>query len=187
MMMVVTTPGNTYTVDQNIVSIEKTITNNGLVASGNNMQWTTVSSLTITKANNTGTYTWMANRIKVLLNTNATVYNNISYDAAYTANNPITWSNTNTSGNPNGAIIEINGTGYGTSVDDLNYTASATNVVLNRNCTPFPAKPSFHPLVSGTIIFDPEGKPTRTINYGTGNCLVEFSISIGNASKAVSW
>src|ERR1700757_644093 len=93
---------NPYTVDNNTVTINKTITNNGLVATGGNMQWSITSNLTIAKASG-GTFTWNANRTHVLLNTMATTYNGVAYAAAYNgAATPITWGNTATAAPYNG-------------------------------------------------------------------------------------
>ena len=179
---------NPYTVDNNTVTISKTITNNGLIASGGNMQWTINSNLSIAKASG-GTFTWNANRTHVLLNTNTTTYNGVNYAAAYNGTStPITWANTAASTAPgNGAIIEINGSASGTSVDGVTYSVTATNVVRNHNCTPDPLRTHFHPFVAGTISFSPAGKTTRVINFGTGNCDMTYTISIGSWSVTINW
>jgi hypothetical protein len=178
---------NPYTVDNNTVTINKTITNNGLVATGGNMQWTITSNLTIAKAAG-GTFTWNANRTHVLLNTVATTYDGVAYAAAYNgAPTPITWANTATVTPYNGAIIEINGSASGTSADGVAYTVSASNVVRNHNCTPDAARPHFHPFVAGTITFTPGSKTPRVINYGTGTCDMTYTISIGSWSETITW
>jgi hypothetical protein len=178
---------NPYTVDNNTVTISKTITNNGLVATGGNMQWTITSNLSIAKASG-GTFTWNASRTNVLLNTNTTTYNNVNYAAAYTgAANAITWGNNATAAPYNGAIIQINGSANGTSVDGLSYSATTTNVVRNNNCTPDVIRPHFHPFVAGTITFTPSGKTARIINFGSGNCDMTYTISIGTWSETITW
>ncbi|MHB8259499.1 MAG: hypothetical protein ACYDCN_11565 [Bacteroidia bacterium] len=186
--MVITVATSTvspYTVDGNTLTISKQITNNGRVAGGN-MQWSITSNLTINKASG-GTFTWVANRTHVLLNTNATTYDGTSYAAAYTGTaNPITWVNTATA-TPNGAIIQVNGTASGTSADGVGYTVTMSNVVRNMNCSPVSTRPHFHPFVAGTITFTPSGKTARIINFGTGACDATYTISIGSWSETLNW
>jgi hypothetical protein len=184
MVITVSTPnlnGSVYTVDGNTVSINKTITNNGLIATNSNMQWTINSNLSITKANGGGTFTWVTNnRTHTLLNTNAnSTYNGVSVPTAYNgASTPITWSE---------AVVEINGTASGTSADGVNYTVSTNNVVRNMNCAPISSRPHFHPFVAGTVTFTPTGKTARVINYGTGACDLTYTISIGSFSVTINW
>jgi hypothetical protein len=186
MVMTVTTPGNTYFVDGNQVEINKTITNNGLV--GGNIQWTITSNLTIIKASGGGTFTWNANRTHVLLNTNAATYDGTSYGAAYTGTaTAISWANTASTAPYNGAIIQINGTSSGSDVDGTTFTASSTNVVRNHNCSPDPSRPNFHPFVAGTVDFTPSGKAMRVINYGTGDCDLTYTITIGSVTETFAW
>jgi hypothetical protein len=179
MVMTISTPGNTYYVDGNQVEITKTITNNGRIASGNNMQWTIHSNITINKAGG-GTVTWTANRTHTLLNTGAvSTYNGMSVPTAYNGTSlPISW---------NVAIIQINGSSSGTSADGVTFTASSNNVVRNMNCAPITSRPHFHPFCAGTIDFNPAGKTTRVLNFGTGNCSTTYTISIGSWSETVNW
>ena len=189
-MTIATTTANPYSVDGNGITLTKTVTNNGFVAAGGNLQWTIQTNLSVTKANGGGTFTWTTNnRTHVLLNTAATIYDASNYAAAYNGTgSPITWSNTDTtSGNPNGAIIQINGTASGTSADGVSYTVSTNNVVRNMNCTPIATRPHFHPFVAGTVDFTPTGKTTRIINYGSGACDLTYTISIGSWSETLSW
>src|ERR1700756_2398978 len=184
-MTVATTAANPYTVNNNTVTINKTITNNGRIASGN-MQWTINSNLSIAKANG-GTFTWNANRTHVLLNTNATTYDGVAYGAAYNGVSiPINWASTSTV-TPNAVIMEINGSASGTSVDGDAYTVSINNVVRNHNCTPDASRPHFHPFVAGTVDFTPSGKTARIINYGNGGCDMTYTISIGSWSTTITW
>jgi hypothetical protein len=179
---------NPYTVDNNTVTISKTIYNDGLVAAGGNMQWTINTNLSIAKASG-GTFTWNTNnRTHVLLNTNATTYDGTAYAAAYNgAATPITWGNTATSGPLNGAIIQIDGTATGTSADGVAYSVTTSGVVRNHNCTPFPGRLHFHPFVAGTITFTPGNKTPRIINYGNGACDTTYTISIGSWSITITW
>ena len=192
MTLSVTTP-TVYTVDNNTVTVNyKNIQNNGLIANGGNMQWTTNSSINITKAsaNGGGTFNWVeSNRIHVLLNTTGTItYNSVSYSAAYNStNNTINWNNTS-SGNQNGAIMQINGSSSGTSTDGVTYNAATSNVIQNHNCLPDNTiRPHFHPFSAGTINFNPVGKTTRFINYGYGNCDLIYTITIGGYMATYNW
>ena len=185
-MTVSTTTANPYSVNSNTITLSKTVTNNGLVAAGGNMQWTITSNLSIAKAGG-GTYTWNANRTHVLLNTNAATYDGISYGAAYNgASTPINWASTSTV-TPNGVIMEINGSASGTAADGAIYNVTTTNVVRNHNCTPDASRPHFHPFVAGTVDFTPSGKTTRIIDYGNGGCDMTYTISIGSWSETITW
>jgi hypothetical protein len=194
MVMTVSTPnvgGTVYTVDGNTVTINKTITNMGIIAPsayGNNMQWDIVTSISVAKASG-GTFTWNAGttaspRTHVLLNTNSgTMYDGNSVITAYNGvATAISW---------NEAIIQINGNATGTSVDGLSYSVSTNNVVRNMQCTPYPvAHPHFHPFVAGTVDFTPSGKTTRIINFGNGACTTNnqtYTISIGSWSETLAW
>ncbi|HXD94125.1 MAG TPA: hypothetical protein VNX01_13005 [Bacteroidia bacterium] len=178
---------NPYTVDNNTVTISKTITNNGF-NSNNNMNWSISTNLSIAKASG-GTFTWNTiNRTHELLNTNATTYDGTAYAAAYTGTvTPITWANTATVTPYNGAIVEINGSASGTSADGVAYSVTASNVVRNHNCTPFSGRLHFHPFVAGTVTFTPAGKTPRIINYGNGACDTTYTISIGSWSITITW
>jgi hypothetical protein len=178
---------NPYTVDNNTVTISKSITNNGLV--GGNMKWSITSNLTIAKASG-GTFTWnTVSRTHVLLNTNAITYGGVAYAAAYNGTTtPITWGNTATAAPYNGAIVQIDGTATGTSADGVAYSVTTTGVVRNHNCTPDPiTRPHFHPFVAGTISFTPGSKTPRVINFGTGACDMTYTISIGSWSETITW
>jgi len=178
-MTVNTTTANPYSVNSNTITIAKTVTNEGFVATGGNMQWSISSNISVAKANG-NTYTWNANRTHVLLNTNAgSVYNGVSVPTAYNGvSTPITWS---------AAVIEMNGSASGTAVNGDPYTVTITNVVRNMNCSPDASRPHFHPFVAGTIDFTPSGKTTRVINYGTGGCDLTYTISIGSWSTTINW
>jgi hypothetical protein len=203
MMMTITTGtgANVYTVNNNTVTINKTIQNttNGIPSATNNvnMTWAITSTITINKASGGTPISWTASRTHTLLNTVGTyTLGGTTYAAAYTNSvTPITWANTATGSNlENGAIIEINGNSSGTSSDGLTFSASSTNVICNMNCAPFATvsggampRPNFHPFCSGTVNFTPQGKQTRIINYGTGGCSTTYTISIGSWSETLSW
>ena len=182
-MTVATSTANVYTVDNNTVTVNKTITNNGFVASGGNMQWSITSNITINKAGG-GTITWGTTpgtpRTHVLLNTNAgSTYDGVAVPTAYNGTSvAISW---------NEAIIQINGSTSGTSADGVTFTTSSSNVVRNMNCAPDPVRTHFHPFVAGTVTFQPTGKTARIINFGSGACDLIYTISIGSWSETLSW
>lgn len=183
MVMTVATPnvgGTVYTVDGNTVTINKTITNNGFVAAGGNLQWSITSNVTINKVGG-GTVTWgtTSPRTHVLLNTNA----GSTYDGAAV---PTAYNGTGTAISWNEAIIEINGSTSGTSADGVSFSASSSNLVRNMNCAPDPSRTHFHPFVAGTITFQPAGKTARVINFGTGACDLTYTITIGSWSETLS-
>ena len=181
-MTVATSAANVYTVDNNTVTINKTITNNGFVAAGSNLQWSITSNITIYKAGG-GTITWGTTspspRTHVLLNTNA----GSTYDGTAV---PTAYNGTGTAISWNEAIIEINGSTSGTSADGVSFSASSSNIVRNMNCAPDPLRTHFHPFVAGTITFQPAGKTARIINFGTGMCDLTYTISIGSWSETLS-
>ena len=181
MVMSVATPGNTYMVDGNTVEITKTIKNttSGAPSGSNNEAWSITSNVTLIKASGGGTIIWSATRTHTLLNTGAYTLGGNAYPAAFTSLAvPITWSE---------AIVEINGSSSGTSADGLSFTASSTNVIRNMGCAPISGRPHFHPFCSGTVTFTPAGKTARILNFGTGNCITTYTVSIGSWSETLNW
>jgi hypothetical protein len=175
----VTTPNNDYYVDSNKIQVNKTITNQGRITSGN-LTWHVTTSLIITKANNGGTIQWSSTRDKVLLNTNLFVYNGSTISASFTGYiNPINWA---------GAVVGVTGTASGISADGLSFTdVISIMLVRNFNCSPSLIHPHFHPYVAGEIDFTPSGKLTRKINFGTGACDETYTISIGSWSVTITY
>ncbi len=142
----VTTPGNTYYVNSNQVIINsKTITNKGHVTGGR-LTWTVAADITINKSTG-GTIHWTTNKTKVLL-------------AGEQPNNlPINWA---------AAQVAIYGDASGTNAKGETFTAhvsQATWLVRDFSCSSFRRF-----FVKGVLEFTPGSKPTRYINFGTGNC-----------------
>ena len=180
----VTTPGNTYSVDGYTVEIiTKTITNNGRNSSGY-LNWTDNSNIKILKPSSAGggTILWNATWNMALLNTSNyvyTTYNGTASTYTYTgvfhgyggpATNFIDWTH---------AIVSISSTNFGgTASDGETYTGNISSpLILNLNCTtPLYSK---YLYVSGTLNFTPTGKTTRTINYGSGVCDLTYNVAIG--------
>lgn len=178
----VTTPLNDYTVG-NATSGTFTITINkkhvrNLGAIGGNYTWSDTANLTIVKPSSGGTITWNRTGTMVLLNTSQITYNGVSVPGVYpTTTGFIDWTQ---------AIIGFTGNASGANAGS-SYTANITSrVEYNFNCSPT-SYPFFHPPVAGSIDFTPSGKPTRTINYGTGTCDDTYTVTIGTYSVTLSF
>ena len=188
----VSTPGNTYSVDGYTVEIvTKTITNNGRNSSGQ-LNWTDNSNIKILKPNGGGTILWNASWNIALLNTSSYIYttyngtaNTYTYSGVFhgyggTVANSIDWAQ---------AIISVSttsGTSFsGTASDGETYTGNISSpLILNLNCaTPLYSK---YLYVAGTLNFTPSGKATRTINYGNGICDLTYTVSIGAFSVTIT-
>ncbi|HTA62176.1 MAG TPA: hypothetical protein VK835_06965 [Bacteroidia bacterium] len=175
----VTTPGNTYSVDNYTVEInQKTIKNLGVVSG--NYTWSDASNITVVKPNNGGNIQWQGNWTSVLLNTSACTYNGTQYSGVYPGSGSpyawIDWAH---------AILSITGNFSGTASDGETYTGNiSAPLVLNLNCSaPLYSK---YLYVAGTLNFTPTGKATRTINYGTGTCDLTYVVSIGSYSITIT-
>jgi hypothetical protein len=143
---VINVSSTNYVVDGSSVNIiSKTIKNLGHITNGN-LTWNITANISITKANGK-TISWTTNKTKVLL-------------AGERPNHqPIDWAH---------AQIAVYGTANGTSANGESFTASvaqATWLVRNFNCTGYRKY-----FVAGELDFTPGNKPTRYINFGTGNC-----------------
>ncbi|MHB8259543.1 MAG: hypothetical protein ACYDCN_01245 [Bacteroidia bacterium] len=183
----VTTPFNDYTVSNPssgtfTISITKKSVRN-LGNTGGNYTWSDTANLTIAKPSGGGTITWNRTGTMVLLNTNQITYAGVSVPGVYgTLPGPggimlIDWAH---------AVIGFTGNATGTNAGS-SYTANITNrVEYNFNCSPT-SYTFFHPPVAGSIDFTPSGKPTRTINYGTGTCDDTYTVTIGTYSVQLSF
>ncbi len=149
-VITVTTPNNTYYVDNNQIIINsKTITNKGHVTNGM-LTWVIASDIKINRANG-NVVTWnTTNRTKVLL-------------AGETAPNKINWPQ---------AKVAIFGdaTGSHTKLGGSTHTFSARVLQSKWLVRDFTCGLFKRFFVSGTLEFTPDSKPTRYVNFGTGNC-----------------
>jgi hypothetical protein len=156
--VVITVAFSNYYVDNNQVTGTKTITNKGRIAG--NFNWNVNANIVISKGGN-GNISWSCNHTKVLLNT-STVY--------FGPSTPIDWAH---------AKIGLTGTANGTTVQGDNFTANITNqLIRDCNCAPDPAHIHRHPFIQGTIQFTPGTKPTRTIDFGSGTCDFDATVTI---------
>jgi hypothetical protein len=136
---------------------------------GTNLTWAISANIVITKPNATGTLTWTCNRTKELTNTS----DSLCYRGQ---NRSILW---------NKAVVKLNGSAGGVNSNNLTYTATATNLVRDFGCSPDTNHPHRHPFVAGTIAYTPGTKATRTIDYGSGGCDLNATMTIGTHTYTV--
>lgn len=165
-----------YVVDGYSVNIvNKTVSNTtpntipGGVNPGTNLTWAITASVNIVKPNSGGTITWSCSRTKELMNTNDT-------NCYRGQNRNIEWSK---------AIIKLNGSASGVNARGENYTAAASNLVRDFNCSPDPLRIHRHPFISGTITYVPGTRPTRTMDFGNGACDLNATVTINGHSYPV--
>lgn len=159
-----------YVVDNNAVSVNKTISNTtptnviGTTAyNGTNLTWGITSNITINKDGG-GTVTWSCNRSQELTNT--------SFTLCYNGQNiPINWTK---------AVIKINGTATGTNANGESYTATATDLVRDFTCAP--NGNGRHPFIKGTVDYKPGSRANRHIDYGDGGCDFGATVVINGQS-----
>ncbi|MFM7022448.1 MAG: hypothetical protein ACKOXB_05680 [Flavobacteriales bacterium] len=72
-------------------------------------------------------------------------------------------------------VFVVSGTASGTKAD-----GTAVNVEIT---TPLTFKVACHQIVSGVIKITPEGKETRTVDFGTGDCDDSVTVTVGKKSK----
>jgi len=147
----VTTPGNTYYVDNNQVIVNsKTITNKGHDPVSGYLTWTITSDIKVNRSNG-NTVSWTASRTKVLL-------------AGEMPNNqPINWAQAKIAiyGTATGSFTKSGGNAETFSVN----VSQAKWLVRDFTCVSFRKY-----FVQGVLEFTPNGKPVREVNFGTGNC-----------------
>jgi hypothetical protein len=165
-----------YVVQGNQVNINnKTVSNTTPLSipstpnPGTNLTWSVTANISITKAGG-GVINWSCNRTKELVNTNDTnCYRGQSLHIIWTR-----------------AIVKLNGSATGTNANNETYTAAATNVVRDFNCSPDPSHPHRHPFISGTVLYTPASRPARLINYGNGTCDLVATVLINNQTYTVT-
>jgi hypothetical protein len=163
-----------YKVDGNLVTINSKSIQNTTASNFNpqstNLTWVINSNLSITKTDGS-VVTWICTRNKTLLNTSDT--------NVYRGNNkPIVWAL---------ARVGITGSASGVTAQGINYNAVITSqLIRDFTCSPNVAHVHRHPFIQGILEFTPEGKLTRRINYGSGTCDQEATVSIGNFTKTIT-
>lgn len=138
---------------------------------GTNLTWGINADLTILKpSSSSGTITWVCNRTKELVNTSDT-------NCYKGQNHFINWTK---------AIVKLNGTANGTNANASSYSVTATDLLIDFQCSPDPNYPYKHPIIGGTLAYTPGNHPTRTINYGNGVCDLLATISVGNITATIT-
>lgn len=161
-----------YVVDGNAVTIHKTILNNTNGTNFNpattNMTWAITATVSIVKASNGGTVSWTCNRTKTLLNTSD---NNVYHGQA----THITWSQ---------ARVGLTGSANGTTASGNNFTANITSQLVRDfgGCV----ISGRHPFIQGDIDFTPGTKATRHIDYGSGTCDLNATVTINGVSYPIT-
>jgi hypothetical protein len=163
-----------YKVDGNSITINNKIIQNTTNVNFNpqttNLSWNINSNISITKTDGT-TLTWICTRNKTLLNTSDTnVYRGSQF--------PISWAK---------AKVGITGSSSGVTAQGKNYTANIiSQLIRDFSCSPSTINIHRHPFIQGILEFTPEGKLTRRINYGSGICDQQATISVGNYTKTIT-
>ena len=145
---------NNYFVNDNQVLGTKTIVNNGHNAAGHLVYTITVNGQII-KANNGGTISWTANKVR-----------------EWTAGeNTMQWSDD---------MYSITGSASGTGANGTSYTANITSPLI-RNM----ALGCRRHFVQGTFELTPSNKPMRTVDFGTGACDDIATVTINNNTYTI--
>lgn len=166
---------NNYVVDNYTVNISsKTIENTTPISiptgtnPGTNLTWSISANVSIIKPSNGGTVTWNCSRTKELLNTNDP---NCYKGQAF----PIDWTK---------AKVRLNGSASGMTAGGENYTATITNLVRDFGGCKIG---NMYPFISGNLDFTPGTRPTRYINYGSGSCDRNATVTIKGITYSFSF
>ncbi len=164
-----------YVVDGNAVTIiSKTIKNTtavGFNPATTNVTWEVKANISITLASGAGTINWTSDRIKTLLNTSST------YPANPVAN-PINW--------PSAKIGITDGSGGTSGSRSTGETFSVT--ITNQLVRDFGGCDigGKRPFIQGTFIYAPAGKYTRTVDYGSGTCDLNATVTIDGVTYNIT-
>lgn len=143
------TPSN-YFVNDHQVQGTKTVTNNGS-GTGYMMRHTIVVNGTIIKSNGGGTITWSSTRTR-------------------------DWVSGDSISMWNDDVYHINGSANGTSASGNSFTSTITSPLV-RKFDPTNAQCKKY-FIQGKIDHTPSGKPTRTIDFGSGACDNSATVTI---------
>jgi hypothetical protein len=136
---------------------------------GINLSWAINANVQILKPGG-GTISYTSTRSKILLNTSdATVYGGQSV--------PINWTK---------AKIEISGNSTGTNSSNETFTSQSNQLVRDFNCAPDITRPHRHPFISGTMVYTPGTRPTRTLDFGSGTCDFNATLIIKGNTYAIT-
>ncbi|MCC6690909.1 MAG: hypothetical protein IT235_05195 [Bacteroidia bacterium] len=138
---------NNYYVDKNKVEGTKTVTNNGLNSNGN-MSWSinVNGKITLDASNGGGTITWTSSRTRELI---------AGWNAA---DSTITWLSSKWS---------ITGSANGTTAKGGSFSAKITSALVRDLTCAGAGRQIF---TKGAVDITPNSKPTRSIDFGNGDC-----------------
>jgi hypothetical protein len=158
-VITVSTPGNTYYVDGDQVIINsKTITNNGHDATNGHLSWTVACDIKINRSNG-NVLTWSGTKYKFLL------------AGEMPAPQHIDWPNAKVAmyGGGNGTHTKAGGNSqsFSVSVSQSEWLVRDFTCSTNRRF-----------FVAGIMTVTPSNKPARIINFGTGNCDNNATVTI---------
>ncbi len=158
---VITHTFDNFYIEDNKISGTKTVTNAGLNGSGNIHFTVDVNGL-IEKATG-GTISWVSTRDREWIAGSST---------------PI-WTDD---------VYLITGSGSGTRADGTTFTAVISSALQVEICTMAGTTYPRHRIVSGIINITPSSKPVRVINYGSGACDNQATVTVnGNTYNITLW
>jgi hypothetical protein len=148
------TPKN-YFVNDNGVSGSKTVKNVGHNSQGH-LVYEITENLSISKADNSGTISFTANRKREWVS----------------GENTLSWTDD---------TYYLTGSSSGTSAGGRSYTSTIQNAlvrVMSANCRKH--------FTTGIIVHVPDGKPARTIDFGDGSCDDKATVTINNKTYDIT-
>jgi hypothetical protein len=97
---------------------------------------------------------------------------NNAYSLSYTSTRVRTWTQGYDTATIWDDVYSISGTASGTNRQGEPYTAAITSPLI--------AKVGCAWIVSGIVEIVPQGRPTRTINFGNGDCNAGFTVTVNS-------
>jgi hypothetical protein len=158
---VITHSFDNFFIDDNQILGSKIVTNAGLNGAGN-IHFTVSVNGSIIKSGG-GTITWTSTRDREWIAGSGT----------------LTWTDD---------IYLITGSANGTRADGSSFSAAITSPLQIELCTMAGTTYPRHRITSGTINVTPSGKPVRVIDYGTGACDNQATVTVnGNVYNITLW
>ncbi|HOY50016.1 MAG TPA: hypothetical protein PK281_11515 [Flavobacteriales bacterium] len=146
------TPLN-YFVNNNQILGTRTVTNTGNNAQGQPTYTVQVDG-SIVLANNGGTITWTASRVR-------------TWTEGF--NTPLLFSDD---------VFSVTGSSNGTKVSGDTWTSQITSPLVHKR--------SCHQTVSGTLVVTPSNRPQRTVDFGSGDCDNQVTVTINGNTYTIN-
>ncbi len=158
---VLTVQPQNYFVNDTKIEGTKTLTNNGYNSNNNLSYGVDVSNAVITFTDNT-TITWQSTRTTEWIEGDSTTLFTNGFAGICDD------------------VYLVTGSGSGVNRNGLSYSVNITSPLRKEVCCRW--------LVSGSLDVNPQGFPTRSVDYGSGNCDRFASITInGNVFNISMW